>query len=211
MAPEGGCGFSHHLLWDIWMFCTSDWTTVVPVFMLTVWPIVELRGANDWIILGHMTLLQHVIAFRPGERRWRVLPKKFWWRGRFWSRRKGDASLPELGRKVLKDLLVATCVVKYVTLFWPSIDVKFKFIISLVMMLHNRWSLFSAGEIEGLKSQVEKTQVGCVVFFFFFCQIINRWHPDLANPLADFYYLLLSVNLADAAPGHFQMNHSKFV
>lgn len=44
---------------------------------------------------------QHpVVVFRPGQGRWRVLPKKFWWCGRFRSWRERDAPFPELGRKV---------------------------------------------------------------------------------------------------------------
>lgn len=56
-----------------------------------------------------------------------------------------------------------------------------------------------------MKSQVEKTQVGVTLFW----SNNQCMTSSLANTLAHFC-LLLSVNLTDAAPGHFQMNHSKF-
>ncbi len=63
---------------------------------------------------------------------------------------------------------------------------------------------FSTGEIEGLKSQVEKTQVSVK-----FCWSNNQYMM-YSLQMRWLIYLLLSVNLADVAPGHFPMNHSKF-
>lgn len=62
---------------------------------------------------------------------------------------------------------------------------------------------FSPGEIEGLKSQVEKTQVGVE----FRC-LNNKYMMVLIGTYTGLS-TVCSVYLVDAAPGHFQMNHGE--
>lgn len=137
-----------------------------------------------------------MIVFRPGKRRWRVLPKKFWWCGRFWSWRERDAPLPKLGRKVLKSFIFGYKFSFKNLSFWPYNMFRFSFSFFLFARQHLNIILlwlnircgfvFSPGEIEGLKSQVEKTQVSVKLY-----SSNNRYMMySLANILA---YLLVAL------------------
>lgn len=67
----------------------------------------------------------------------------------------------------------------------------------IIILIYNNTNVLFTGQIGGLTNRAEKIQV-CN----FFLSLFSYWPYKFIN-------ICFCVNLSDAAPGHFQINHSK--